>query len=97
MKSKITILGMTVCLLTGCASVTQTLTTTTTHPDGTVEEKQTRSRAWAIWDARNTVEKIRVSNGKTHSIGVAGLDSEASSTNLADNLRALADLLKAAR
>ena len=60
-----------------------------------VEIKETRSRALAFWDAKQTIEKLRVSNGKTHNIGLTGADTEATSTNLVPNLHALTDLLKA--
>ena len=88
------------CLLAlacGCDTITQRLTTQRTLADGTVEIQSTYSRVSAKWDAKQTVEKMRVSNGKTQSVGVSGLDQESTTTNLAGNLRALTDLLKEVR
>jgi len=65
-----------------------------THPDGTIEERTTKSRALAVWDAKQTVEKLRVSNGKSQSIGIVNADQEASSTNTVVALQALVELLK---
>lgn len=72
------------CLLAlacGCDTITQRLTTQRTLADGTVEIQSTYSKVSAKWDAKQTVERLRVSNGKTQSVGVSGLDQEATSTN----------------
>jgi hypothetical protein len=82
------------CLLTGCASMTQSLSTTTTSPDGTVEVRESKVSGWAFWDAKQTLDKLRVSNGKTHSIGLTGAEQEAS---MAATLDALTRLLSTIR
>ena len=80
-------------LLAGCARMTQRLTTTVVQPDGQTETKTTRTTAWAFWDAKNSLDKLRVSNGKTHSIGLAGQEQESNSTNFSANLNAAAALI----
>lgn len=72
----------------------QTLTTETRHPDGSVEIKTTTIKATAFWDSRQSLEKLRVSNGKTHSVGLAAMDSDTSSTNIVRGLEALASIIQ---
>ena len=83
--------------LTGCDTIYQRVSTQRTLADGTVEIQTSESRVSAKLDAKGTIEKLRVSNGKTQSIGIAGLEQEATSTNLTraavDLMRASADLL----
>lgn len=86
-----------VVLLCGCDTITQRLSTQRTLTDGSIELVSTYSRVSAKWDARQTLDKLRISNGKTHSVGMTGIEQETTTTNLAGNLRALADVLKAAR
>jgi len=81
-------------LTAGCASVTQTLTTQTVTTNGVIETKTTKSRIAAFWDAKNTIDKLRVSNGKTHSIGIAEAGNESSSTNITYTIDALTRLLQ---
>jgi len=76
-------------LFTGCASINQTLDSELRHPDGTVEIKRTQSRATAFWDAKQTLEKLKVSNGKTHSVGLTGVDNESSGTNAVNLIEAI--------
>lgn len=78
----------------GCARMSQTLSTTLTHTNGTVEIRSSKAAGWAFWDAKQTLEKLRVSNGKTHSIGLTGAEQETSSTNAAATLDAVGRLLQ---
>jgi hypothetical protein len=64
---------------TGCASVSQLGETTITAPDGTVTRSTARTSIRALGDAKNSVEKIRASAGKTVSLGAAGVDEETKS------------------
>lgn len=89
--------GLMLILMAGCASVSQTLTSQTQHPDGTVEIRSTKCRTIAVWDARQTVDKLRASNGKTQSVGLTGADGEATSTNLVAGLEALAKIIQGLR
>lgn len=61
-------------------------TITTTDPDGvvTVEERDARGASLIAWgDAKQSLDKLRVSNGKTLSIGVSGQEQETSAANVA--------------
>ena len=82
-------------LLTGCAYTTQNIRTETKDKNGVVEVKFTKNRAMAWGDARQTIEKLQLSNGKTQSVGLSGIDESASTTNVAGNIAALTQLLNA--
>lgn len=59
-----------------------------TAPDGTVTERTTTANAWVLWDAAQSIEKTRVSNGKTQTIGVTGSEQRVSSSNTVELIRA---------
>ena len=80
-------------ILSGCARMSQTLTTTTTATNGAVEIRESRVVGFALFDSKNTFDALRVSNGKTHSIGLKGVDQEATSTNAVEALRAIDSIL----
>jgi hypothetical protein len=80
--------------LIGCASVNQNLRTELTHPDGTKEVRETRNRTLAFWDARQTIEKLKASNGRTQAVGITGEDSNTSSTNTLALLQAIARIVE---
>ena len=84
-------------LCSGCDTITQEVHTQRTLVDGTVEIQSTRSKVSAKWDAKTTIEKLRVTNGKTQSIGLSGLDQEVTSTNFSHNAKAAAELLRELR
>jgi len=94
-KMKTTILLL--LLLNGCAYTVQKVSTQGTTTNGVVEVRTIKSTAVAWGDARQTIEKLKVSNGKTQSIGLDGTESNATSTNIAANLQALTGLLNALR
>ncbi len=58
-----------------------------------VETRETIARTYAILDSKNTMDKQRVSNGKTHSIGQMGVTQEATSTNAIRALEILKDIV----
>ena len=76
-------------LASGCAIATaprvkSTTTTTAKTGEVVVEEKETKGAGFIVWgDAKAMAEKIKVSNGKTHSIGVSGESTETAATNVA--------------
>jgi len=75
--------------LTGCATSRQEITSEIKHPDGTIEHRETKSRATVFWDAKQTLEKVRLSNTpKSHSIGMSSDQQESSGTNAVDLFRA---------
>lgn len=75
-------------LLAGCATktaerMTSQLWTTNKSGDVTYEIKETKGSFFMTWgDARQLLDKSRLSNGKTHSIGLYGYDSETTTTNI---------------
>lgn len=84
-------------LLSGCARLTQTLSTTITTTNGVLETRTSKATGWALFDSKNSLEKLRVSNGKTHSIGLSGMEQEASTTNATATLDAVTRLLQTVR
>lgn len=73
----------------GCAVVAQT---STSRPDGTNGVVTVaKSRIIAFGDARQMVDKVRASAGKTSSVGASGVDQESSLTNAATIISATAE------
>lgn len=64
----------------GCAVVSNKVRSEEPGTNGIVT-KVTSSRVYTFWDASAVLGKLRVSNGKTHSIGAEGLDEKSASTN----------------
>lgn len=93
------ICGLLLCGGMGCATKTaerMSSRTWTTNRLGDViyEEKETKGAAFMTWgDARQLVEKARLSNGKTHSIGLSGYDSETTTTNVPAILKGAGGLI----
>ncbi len=84
-------------LLTGCASVVQTASTTTTNPtNGLVTVTEAKSQIMAVGNARTIVDKVRASAGKTSSVGASGVNEDVTN-NIAQNINALTGLLNALR
>jgi hypothetical protein len=81
----------------GCAVNRQSLRSELHHPDGIVETQTTKSTTLAFWDAKDCIQKLRLSNGKTQTIGLTGVDSEATATNVVATLEKLVDLAKSLR
>lgn len=86
-----TLLLLALLALTGCASVTQTLTSETRDEKGVTEKRSLTVTVRAAGDAKQALEKMRASNGKTLSTGVEGQFQEAA----APDLNLLLQLLKA--
>ena len=92
---KTIILTLIVCAMSGCAYTTQRISTESHGTNGLVELRTTKNRAYAWGDARQVIEKLKLSNGKTQSVGISSVDESASTTNIASNLNALVQLLNA--
>jgi len=99
--------GAFVLLTFGCASVKQEAFTKVTssylldergktNSITVVEEKKTSNDITASGEAKQTIEKITASNGKTHSLGAKGVDNE-SNNSPTEFMKALAELLKAVK
>lgn len=88
-----TLLALAVALifLSGCAVVSNSVKTT--EADGT--QRETNSRVFTFWDSTQTLDKLRLSNGKTHSIGAEGITETSASTNALALVERLTDLVKA--
>lgn len=93
-RAYLTTAGVALLLLNGCARLSQSVTTTVTTTNGTIETRESKATGWAFLDAKQSFEKLRVSNGKTQSIGLAGAEQETSTTNAAATLDALTRLLQ---
>lgn len=97
MKNMILIVAIAV--LCGCTTSTAPRLhseswTTNKVGDVTHEIKDTKGSAFINWgDASIIVDKFRVSNGKTHSIGVSGYESETSATNVAPVVNSAGSLI----
>ena len=77
-------------LCAGCASVRQTATTTTTNPtNGLVTVTKADSSIIAWGDAKNAVDKVRASAGKTSSVGASGVTEETTSGAVQAMLQAI--------
>jgi hypothetical protein len=83
-------------LLCGCARMSQSVRTITTDPTtGIVEERTSKATGLAFWDAKNTLDKLRVSNGKTtQAIGLTSTEQQAYSTNIVAALELLLKLMQ---
>lgn len=95
-----TVLFLSVVLVaSGCASVRQKCRTEVTQPDGTVEVRETEAiaRIPSLWDGKQSLKNLRLSNGRTHSIGLASSESESSTTNAVAALEALARIVEGLR
>lgn len=86
--------------LTGCAASRQYATTKTTALDPatgieTTTETTARSSVVATGDAKNIIDKVRASAGKTSTVGASGTDQQTTSPNFATNAAALLEVIKA--
>jgi len=86
-----------VLLTAGCAYHRPQMRTEERGTNGLVRVVETSSPGWALWPATQDLQKERLSNGKTQSIGVEGLNQDGGSTNVADTIRALSGLLERIR
>jgi uncharacterized lipoprotein YajG len=77
-------------MLSACATSHQHVESTVTDPKtGLVTHNETDSVNRSFWDSRNSVDKVRASNGKTQSIGLAGVGEESTGTNVVEGLKYL--------
>jgi len=83
-------------LLAGCAYHDPRLKLTTVkYPDGRIEEtRETSIPSLTLFDGKNTIDKLRVSNGKTQGVGMGSFESESSGTNLVPAIEATTRLLQ---
>lgn len=63
-------------LITGCSTISQTAEST---GGGTNEVRRTTLTVRTLGDAKQVVERLQASNGKTHSLGAKGVEQESTS------------------
>ena len=86
-------LFVTLIAFTGCASVHQLVTATVTDPQtGLIEERRAETTIRAAGDAKQAIEKLRSSNGKTQTLGASGVSEETNVDGLVKLLEALGKL-----
>ena len=87
-------------MFSGCAASRQVATTrtTSTNPTNgvvTVTQTTARSSVVAAGDAKNVIDKIRASAGKTSSVGITGTDEATAASNLTINIGVAVELIRA--
>jgi hypothetical protein len=84
--------------LTGCAFNRPNYYETTYNPtNGVTTVKRLSVPTWALWPATSSLEKQRVSVGKTMSVGTGNLEQDSGSTNLVEALKAIDSILSKLR
>jgi hypothetical protein len=84
----IAVLLLSLVALTGCERVHQHMKSATFDPrTGIIEWRETCSVAYLSGDTQGKLDKLRISNGKTQSIGVTGAQGQSD----LENVRGIAD------
>ena len=96
-EMKLILLLIACACFTGCARMTEVLHSTITSTNGTVEVRDSKASGWVFGDSKNSLDKMRVSNGKTHSIGLSGMEQETTTTNIAASLDAMTRLIQSVK
>lgn len=79
-------------LLGGCATSKQTASYPVLGTDGAVIGFGTAtSTVFAIGDAKQVIDKVRASSGKTASVGASGMDQQ---SNISDFIKSLTEMLQ---
>lgn len=81
----------------GCAYRRPQMETEERGTNGTVRIVRTSSPTWALWPATQELNRERLSNGKTQSIGSEGVTQETGATNVAETFDAATRLIRAVR
>jgi hypothetical protein len=86
MRTMVWLSAMVAVCVAGCASVTQRATTTettmATNGPQVIVERETTAKLRTLFDSKQSVEKLRASNGKTQSLGATGVENEATTAGL---------------
>jgi len=78
----------------GCAFNRPRFSETIINPTNGVTTIRTLTvPTWVVWPATSSLEKQRVSLGKTFSVGTTGLEQESGGTNVVEALRAIDSIL----
>lgn len=84
-------------LFSGCAINKPKMREEIIGTNGVKTVRELSATSWAFWPATQTIDKQKVTLGKTFSVGTDGVVQETGSTNVADTVRALSDLVKGLR
>lgn len=85
------------CLVATSGRVESDTWTTNKLGEATHERRVTHLPATIAWgDARLAFDKLKISNGKTHAVGVTGYEGETTTTNLPANLDGAGKLIGSA-
>jgi hypothetical protein len=90
MKPTMLFLAIVAC---GCAVNRPVLTETVTSTNGTVTTRSMKVTTFALWPATTSLEKQRVTLGKTFGVGTEGLKEDGGGTNVVEALRSLDSIL----
>jgi Flp pilus assembly protein TadG len=82
-----------VLVVAGCAYNRPVIRTETHGTNGVVTVSETSARTFALWPATSDLANQKLANGRTQSIGTAGLEQSGGATNVVEALRALDSIL----
>ncbi len=91
MKTILTILLCSIAV--GCAINRPVITETVTGTNGVTTTRTLKVTSMAVWPATTSLERQKVTIGKTLSVGTDGLTQEGGGTNVVETLRALDSIL----
>jgi len=80
-------------LFSGCAFNKPLVITEERGTNGIVTIKRTSSITFALWPATSLLERQKLGNGRTQSIGTDGLEQQGGGTNMVEALKALDSIL----
>ena len=94
MKNTIVVFSILFCLiLCGCVVNRPVVYERTYDINGLTSERELRINSFALWPATQSLDKQRVSLGKTFSVGQSGMEQEGGGTNIIEALRAIDSIL----
>ena len=77
----------------GCALNRPALTETITGTNGVTTTRSLKVTTFALWPATTSLEKQRVTIGKTLGVGMEGLQADGGGTNAVEALRSIDSIL----
>ena len=86
MKTILILVCATIC---GCALNRPILTETVTGTNGVTTTRSLKVTTFALWPATTSLEKQRVTLGKTFGVGMEGLREDGGGTNVIEALRSI--------
>lgn len=77
----------------GCAVNRPSITETTTATNGVTTTRSLKVTTFALWPATTSLEKQRVTLGRTFAVGMEGLREDGGGTNVVEALKSLDSIL----